>query len=172
MANYLAQTGIVDEVWLMPGRVNPLKALVPPADPLHRVAMCDAVARRCVNVSVCDAELALPEPSYTCSTLDFLSRKFPDRRFFLLIGSDNWLCFGKWRDHDRILANFGILIYPRPGYPVSPGSLPENVSLLEDAPQALISSTFIREGLKGKRNMNFFIPHDVAEYISAHKLYE
>lgn len=171
VTNFVAQCGLADEVWLMPGRVNPLKSEKPPVGEMHRVEMCRLVAGDCADTSVCDIELSMPAPSYTSRTLKRLAGLFPEREFMLLIGSDNWLCFEHWRDHEWIGSNFRIIVYPRPGYDIDGSSLPGNVNLLKDAPQALISSTFVRDGLACGRNMNFFLPSKVLNYIKKHRLY-
>lgn len=172
LANHVAQSGLVDELWLMPSRVNPLKTASPPAADCHRLAMCRLVAARCSGVRADDYEMCLPAPSYTYDTLCRLREDYPERSFLLLIGSDNWLCFNKWRNHDSIVREFELLIYPRPGYDVSPESLPESVKLLDDVPQVLLSSSFIRKGLREGRNMNFLLPTDVLDYIKKERLYE
>ncbi len=172
VANHLTQSGEVDELWLMPSRLNPLKAGTVPASPEHRMAMCRLVAQRCRDVDVCDIELAMPEPSYTVDTLRELRERFPDREFVLLIGSDNWLVFDRWYKSEEILANHDIIIYPRPDYMIDPRTLPPNVHILDKAPQALISSTYVRNGIRHGDNMNFFVPRDVLEYVKNHKLYE
>ena len=171
VANYVAQSGIVDEVWLMPGRINPLKAGTAPASDAHRLAMCRLVAEDCAETNVCDAEMSLPAPSYTVNTMRHLVAQYPDRRFSLLIGSDNWLCFDQWHEHDWLLSNFEIIVYPRPGYNIDPQSMPAGVTILQAAPMALISSTFVRDGFAAGRNMNFFIPAKVLNYINKHQIY-
>lgn len=172
LANFVAGTGLVDEVWFMPGRINPLKSGVPPVEEFHRSEMCRLVAEDCRAASVCDIEFSMPAPSYTSRTLKRLVDLFPGKEFQLLIGSDNWLCFDRWRDHEWICSNFRIIVYPRPGYEIGRLSMPENVSVLKDAPQALISSTFVRDGLAQGRNMNFFVPQKVLNYITKNRLYE
>lgn len=171
MAQYVSQLPEGGEVWLMPGRINPLKAGFPPASPEHRVEMCRRTAEKCRNVSVCGIELELPEPSYTIDTLRHLSAMYPDREFILLIGTDNWLCFDRWKDHESILRQHRILLYPRPGYDIDRASLHEGVELLDEAPQALISSTFIREGFAKGMDMNFFVSDSVLQYINEQGLY-
>lgn len=168
--NYLVQYGGLDSVWLLPSPLNPLKTEVPPADFRHRFEMCRIVAAKCVGVEVSDFEESLPLPSYTYDTLCRLKMHFPQHKFRLVIGSDNWLLFDKWKNSEKIISEFGLIIYPRPGYSVD-GKLPENVTLLKNAPVALLSSTFIREALKAHKNMNFFLDNDVTEYIQQNKLY-
>ncbi len=172
LANHVAQSGLVDELWLMPSRVNPLKTAYPPVADHHRLAMCRLVAARSTGVKASDYEQGLPAPSYTYDTLSGLRKDFPDRSFVLLTGADNWLCFDKWRNHESIIKEFGLLIYPRPGYEVIEETLPESVRLLSEAPQMLVSSTFIRKGLREERNMSFLLPSDVLDYIKKEQLYE
>lgn len=172
VANYLSQSGLVDCVWLMVNRINPLKVDSTPA-PFHcRLEMCRIVAEECTGVEASDFELSMPEPSYTVDTLKALTEKYPEHEFSLIIGSDNWLLFDQWKDWKEILNNYRIIVYPRPGYDVDPAALPDGVVIPKDAPQALISSTFIREAMKEKKNLNYFIPSRVLEYINKENLYE
>lgn len=171
IANYLSQYCGLDEVWLMPSPLNPLKLDALPAEVDHRMNMARIVAGKCCDVKVSDYELSLPSPSYTYRTLCSLKRDWPEHDFTLVIGSDNWCEFHRWKNPDKIIREFSILIYPRPGYEIEE-KLPDRVSIVREAPQALISSTFIRDGIRSGKNMNFFLDPQVADYIIKHKLYE
>lgn len=172
VASYVAQYCAVDEVWLMPGRINPLKQGHRPAPDEMRLEMCRKVASRIPGAKVCDLEMRLPAPSYTIDTLNELHRVYPDCRFSLLIGSDNWEVFHLWREHEQILASHGVIIYPRPGHDVDAGTLPEGVTLLGgEIPQTVMSSTFVRNAIAEGRDMNFFLPEEVMKYIEINNLY-
>ncbi len=171
VANYVSQNGDLDEVWLMVSRLNPLKCGSIPAPDSDRLKMASIVAQGCDNVKVSDFELGLPLPSYTYSTLCSLRSLYPEDDFYLIIGSDNWVEFKRWKNWENIISEFKIIIYPRSGFPLS-GDLPANVSVLQGCPQALISSTFIREGIKQKMNLNFFLPQEVFNYIKKNGLYQ
>lgn len=171
VANFLSQYCGLDAVWLMPSPINPLKQGTTPVSESLRLEMCRIVAAKCTSVGVSDFEFNLPKPSYTWRTLCELRDTFPEHEFSLVIGSDNWLVFDRWRNYEDILRHFNIIIYPRPGYEVA-GELPLNVKLLKEAPQALISSTFVRKGIQEGKNMNFFLDPAVTEFIKANKLYE
>ena len=88
------------------------------------------------------------------------------------MGADNWVSFDLWRDNDRIVEEFGIVIYPRRGFEVEKETLPPGVSYLSEAPRVEISSTFIRKAISEGRNVEFFLPPDVKEYAEAHNLYK
>lgn len=171
LANYIAQSGLVDEVWLMVSRLNPLKKDMPPASDEHRLHMASLVAEECDGVKASGFEFGLPLPSYTYITLCRLREAFPEHTFCLIIGSDNWLEIDRWRFPDKIISEFGILIYPRPGYDVV-GKLPDGVILLPDVPTVEMSSTFVRRMAGEGKNINYFVPLSVSAYISAHNLYK
>lgn len=172
VANYVAQWGGVDEVWLMVSRQNPLKEGRMPAEDCHRLAMASIVAKQCNSVKVSDFELSLPLPSFTYVTLCKLREKYPQHEFVLIIGSDNWYALDKWRDADKIIKEFGMIIYPRPRYSL-PNVLPEGVLAIgNDAPVALVSSTFVRETIAKGGNVNYFVPCKVADYINENNLYK
>ena len=174
VASYCVQRCDLDEVWLMPSRVNPLKTSAPPVSDAHRLAMCKLVADKVDGLKVSDFEQELPAPSYTYRTLCKLREEHPDDEFVLIIGSDNWHIFPRWRNYKELREEFGILIYPRPWYGVHPGGAVPKVKTIEDpeAPSAEISSTFIRDGIKRGMNMNFYLTQEVIEYIKENRLYE
>lgn len=170
VANYIGQSGIVDELWLMVSPRNPLKESLTPADDHHRMRMVELVAADCKGVKACDFELGLPQPSYTYVTLCKLRENYPEHKFKLIVGSDNWHHLGRWRDADKIVREFGLIIYPRPGYPL-PEQPPQGVEVLPSGPTAHVSSTFVRDMLAKNGNIKFFVPTAVANYIKQYHLY-
>lgn len=169
LASYLVQWGYVDKVWLTLSPRNPLKdqsALLPDT---KRLAMLKIALKDARNIDLCDLELSMPRPSYTINTLELLTKRYPDRQFRLIIGSDNWAIFDRWRDHQRILDEFGVIVYPRDGYPVD--HFVDGMEVVK-APLVDISSTFIRNAVARGRDVNFFLPAGVFKYITDHKLYK
>lgn len=171
IANYAAQWMGLDEVWLMVSPQNPFKQDLHLTPEDMRCEMAELVAKDCRNVKVSRFEMTLPRPSYSYRTLSLLKEAYPDNEFTLIIGSDNWQEFDRWRDNEKIIAEFEILIYPRPGYAIDADSLPSGARLMNEAPQVFISSTFVRQSVKEGKNVNFFIPTRVYDYILMHKLY-
>lgn len=157
VANYIGQAGIVDEVWLMVSRRNPLKETLTPEDDSHRLKMAELVAKDCRGVKASDFELRLPLPSYTYVTLCRLRDEYPQHKFKLIVGSDNWHHLGRWRDADKIIREFGLIIYPRPGYPL-PELPPKGVEVLPSGPTAHVSSSFIRDLLRKKATSTSLSP--------------
>lgn len=171
VANFVAQCNVVDEVWLTVNRKNPLKLDSKQASEKDRLKMSEITAQACENVKICDIELNMPYPSYTIDTLKALQEKYPQHHFSIIIGTDSFLNFGNWKESEEIIKNFGVIVYPRPGY-LLPQEEPDGFTFLNGAPVFSISSSLIREYVKSGWNINYFVPLKVAEYIKEHKLYQ
>ena len=165
LANYLCEFEQLDEVWFVVSPHNPLKN----SDDLQNEQQRLEWTRRAVGdypkFKVSDIEFSLPKPSYSIQTHQALRKQFPDKKFTLIIGADNWDCFELWRDYKTILAEFPILIYPRKGFEVViPTELTSTVKLT-NAPLLEISSTFIRQAIAQGKDVSFFLPEALREMI-------
>lgn len=170
LASYLSQWGYADQVWLTLSPCNPLKNPKELLPDTKRLAMLNIAINGTPGIDICDIELSMPTPSYTIDTLNLLAERYPGRKFKLIIGSDNWSIFDRWRSHERILEDFGVIVYPRPGFPPDRRHV-DGMETVE-APMVDISSTFIRKGIARGRNMEYFCPPGVYKYITSHKLYQ
>ena len=169
LASYLTQWGYVDKVWLTLSPCNPLKdpkSLIPD---MKRLAMLNMATKNTPRIETCDIELSMPRPSFTIRTLDTLAHRYPAKRFKLIIGSDNWRIFGEWRENQRILDEYGVIVYLRPGYPVDKRAV-DGLEVV-DAPGINLSSTFVRDAIERGRDMNLFLPAGVYKYITDNDLY-
>lgn len=102
-----------------------------------------------------DIELSMDPPHYTIRTLDALREREPGNEFTLIVGADNLVRMNGWRSYQRLLCQYGLAVYPRPGYDIdalvkklrnecSAIGIDYKISVI-DAPQVDISSTQIRE---------------------------
>lgn len=161
----------VDGVLLSVTPQNPLKAPIGGASDAERLEMARRAVQNICCVEVTDIEFSLPRPNYTYATLAALQARDPDTRFTLMIGADNWLIFPRWRAWREIIAEYGVLIYPRPGFEIDTASLPREVRYLADAPVTDISSTQIREAIAAGSPINNMLAPDVYNYIKEKKIY-
>ena len=113
-----------------------------------------------LKVKAQDLELYMNPPQYTIRTLDTLRDREPEHEFTLVIGADNLANFMGWRFHERILLEYGVVVFPRKGYHRGHDKarlLKENpayrITLLK-APLVNISSTQIREGMEKGLDMS------------------
>ncbi|MDE6418151.1 MAG: nicotinate-nucleotide adenylyltransferase [Duncaniella sp.] len=170
LASYVKQFMGFDEVWLMLSPLNPLKVNTADIIPdIYRLKMLDVAIGNAQGLVVNDIELSMPRPSYTVNTMAYLTKKYPKHTFKLVIGADNWKIFSRWKDSERLLDDYGVMVYPRPGYPV--GTVYDERVEVIHAPTVDISSTFIRKSLARGKDMSYFLPAGVFEYIKANKLY-
>lgn len=171
LADFIVQRTDISQVWLMLTPLNPLKAnpeeLISDS---HRLEMLRIATKGNPRLLPCDIELSMPQPSYSINSLNRLQELHPNKQFSLIIGSDNWLMFDRWRSYEEIIKNFSPIVYPRPGYNIGIHTLPQNVTLV-NAPTLDISSTFIRDSIALGFDMQNFLPKGVAEYINQNGLY-
>lgn len=161
VAQAVIHQNLVDEVWLMVSPQNPLKqAATDLAAEQDRLALARLAVKDCSNVFVSDFEMQLPRPSYTWHTMEALQKKYPEQRFSLIIGADNWLNFNRWAQYEELLAAYPLLVYPREGYPISADTLPPSVHLI-DAPLFPFSSTSIRESIRNGTSVEQQIPTSI-----------
>lgn len=172
LANYMLEFTYLDEVWFVVTPQNPLKEINSLLEEKIRLEMTRLAVKDFNRLIVSDIEFNMPKPSYTIDTLTKLKTENPDLEFTLVIGSDNWTRFPRWKDNERLAKEFKILIYPRLGEDIRINGLyPENVRLV-DAPVVEISSSFIREGIFAGKDMRAFLPNRVYDYILSNKLYK
>ena len=93
LASYLTQWGYLDQVWLTLSPLNPMKDPAELLPDTKRLDMLMIATRGAADIDICDIELSMPKPSYTINTLNVLAERYPEHKFKLVIGSDNWQIF-------------------------------------------------------------------------------
>lgn len=172
LANYMCEFSYLDEVWLVVTPQNPLKKSIGMIEDEMRLMMARLAVSKQKNIKVSDVEFHMPRPSYTIDTFTKLTNDHPDKKFSLIIGADNWSIFNNWKDYEKLMSLYRILIYPRQNYElVIPDFLNEHVQQV-DAPIIEVSSTFIRDSIRGGKDLRSFVPDEVYDYIEKYQLYK
>lgn len=116
----LTQDHDFDMVYLIVSPKNPLKSGISADTGWERFRAAQRAVRRHpeLNVWLDDIELRMDPPQYTIKTLDALRQREPDNDFTLVIGADNLANIHRWRDFQRILCEYGIVVYPRRGFDI------------------------------------------------------
>jgi len=156
LANYICEYETLDELWFLVTPQNPLRQGSDFLDDNIRLELVKLAIEGYPKFVASDFEFHLPKPSYSIDTLDELKKAYPEREFILVIGADNWLIFDRWKEHQRIIDENQIWIYPRPGSVVDKTTLPPSVKLT-NVPEIDICSTFIRDGLKSRKDIRYFM---------------
>jgi nicotinate-nucleotide adenylyltransferase len=88
------------------------------------------------------------------------------------MGGDNIQSIHKWKNYQRIIENYKIYVYPRPGF-VMPQDLEGNPNIeIVNAPLMEISSSMIREWIKQGRNVQGFMPSAAWQYLDEMNFYK
>ncbi len=170
IANYMANYTFLDDVWFVVSPHNPFKEKKSLGNMYDRLEMVNLAIETVDNLIACDIEFTLPQPSYTIDTLIHLSEKYPTKEFYLIMGEDNLMGLPKWKNADVILRDYQIVVYPRPGYDA--GELRQHPSVtMTDSPVMELSSTFLRQAIKDNKDIRFYTPDKVIDFIDKKGLY-
>lgn len=170
LANYMTSFTDLDQVWFVVSPHNPLKEKSSLLDQNQRLHMVNLAIGEHPKLKSNNIEFSLPQPSYTINTLVHLKEKYPMHDFALIMGADNLQTFHKWKNYEEILKHYQIYVYPRPGF--DGGQLKDHPSVvLTKAPIMDISSTFIRQAIKDKKDVAFFMPPAVWQYVDEMSFY-
>ena len=170
ISNYMVSFTDLQQLWFVISPQNPLKRKITLLEDHKRRTLLEIATEGDDRFRICDIEFRLPRPSYTIDTLVNLKELYPAHEFVLIMGADGLSTFKKWKNYGMIEENYPRYIYPRPGYPVNEADHP-NIRML-DAPLMEISSTFIRQAIKEKRDIRHFLPPGVYDYITDMHFYE
>jgi nicotinate-nucleotide adenylyltransferase len=185
IANYMADHTDMDEVWIVVSPQNPLKEKKSLLADTHRLAMVRVGIENNSKLKASDIEFKLPIPSYTATTLAYLKEQYPEKDFALIMGEDNLRTFHKWYNHDVILENHQIFVYPRvltikekeeleKGVSPNQNNFIEhpNVQMCSDVPVMKISSSMIRKMVKEGKDVKYMLTEPVYTYLDEMNFYK
>lgn len=160
LAQYVANFGGVDEVWLVVSPQNPFKSHDGLAPAEVRLEMARLATAADSKIRVSDVEMTLPQPSYSINTIDALEERFPEREFVIVMGADNLPGLPRWREAERLIGGRRLLVYPRDGGFGDHSSVEAlGGTVVElNAPMVGISSTMIRKWIADGIDVRHFVP--------------
>jgi nicotinate-nucleotide adenylyltransferase len=153
----------LDRLYFVPARRSPLKQDGPIASAEDRLAMLSAAIADEPRFHISRAELDRNGPSFTVDTLEALRG---EGALFLILGSDAYADFERWREPARIRELATIVLAARPGVPNAPAGVRKLDSPLMD-----ISSRELRARAARGRSLRYLVPKAALRYIEEHRLY-
>jgi nicotinate-nucleotide adenylyltransferase len=170
IAQHVLNETDLEKIWFVVSPQNPFKqqkALLNEYDRLHLV---NIAIEGSASLKAVDIEFKLPRPSYTIDTLTYLSEKYPQYQFSIIMGSDSYQNLDDWKNAKTLKKNYSFYVYERPGFPaVHTGN--GNVFFLQ-APLLQISATHIRELILRGKSIRFLVPDIVKEEIESNNYYK
>jgi len=170
IANHILNETSINKIWFIVSPQNPFKeskTLLNEFDRLHLVRLAIQDDNR---IKCSDIEFNLTKPSYTSNTLAFLSEKYPEHQFAVIMGSDSYQNIDKWKNHETIVNNYQIYVYKRDGFEIT--KVFDKAPVILRAPLIQISATQIREYVRSGKSIRYLVPEIVREEIETRKFYK
>ncbi|MBL0068268.1 MAG: nicotinate-nucleotide adenylyltransferase [Chitinophagaceae bacterium] len=163
IASHLLNETDLQKVWFVVSPQNPFKTESALLSEYHRLHLVRVATEDDQRIKASEIEFGLPKPSYTSSTLIYLSEKHPEHEFSIIMGSDSFQNLSKWKNAEFIIKNYSIYVYRRPGFEID-NSIGANIIVL-DAPLLQLSATQIRNNIKEGKSVRYMVPDKVLEEI-------
>lgn len=170
----------VDKVLIVPAKIPPHKQPRELASGKHRIAMCKLAVEDDPRVVISDIELCRNAISFTVDTLVQIKNCFKNAQLYFVVGSDMFFTLDLWREPQKImeLATICALARKQNEYDALLQKQRQlqskyNGSFIIDNADVLdISSTQLRRMMKEKKDLSFYLPAAVVQYIKTNGLYE
>jgi nicotinate-nucleotide adenylyltransferase len=171
IANYFAEFTDLNQIWLVVSPQSPFKKKKNLLSEYQRYYMVELALGDDFQIQPSNIEFNLPQPSYTIDTLTYLKERHPRHQYGLIVGSDNLVHLHKWKNHEQLLSQSQLYVYPRRG--TDPLDYKNHYPFtLVEAPKIEISSSMIRDSIREGRDMRYFLPGKVYRYIQEMHFYE
>lgn len=172
LANYILEFSELNEVWFVVSPQNPFKEKKTLLNDYQRLHLARLAIEHYPNFKVSDIEFNLPKPSYTIDSLAYLKEKYPKNELTLILGEDNLHSLPKWKNYEKLINDFKLIIYPRIGSYNNEKFIEHTNIHRIDAPIIEISSTLIRQMIKENKNVRPMLTSEVFDYIDGSNLYK
>ena len=169
----------LDFLYVIPTATPPHKEMDVPIDAAHRLEMCRLAFSGVEGVYVSDMEMRRGGRSYTVDTLRELTG--PDRRLFLLCGTDMMLTLDEWREPEEIFKLSYPVYIRRERDAILDKKIVQKIAEYNQKYGKVVrrivtepielSSNLVRERLQKREDVSNLIPESVEKYIRDNHLY-
>ena len=169
----------LDFLYVIPTATPPHKEMDVPIDAAHRLEMCRLAFSGVEGVYVSDMEMRRGGRSYTVDTLRELTG--PDRRLFLLCGTDMMLTLDEWREPEEIFKLSYPVYIRRERDAILDKKIVQKIAEYNQKYGKVVrrivtepielSSNLVRERLQKREDVSNLIPESVEKYIHDNHLY-
>lgn len=173
IASELIKQKIIDKIIFVPtSNFYPKAGLISDAE---RLKMLELTTKDNPNYSVSDYEFG--RLTYTYQTLEHFQEENPKDEIYFICGSDNLEQIDTWREYEKILSNYKVVVIPRKHdmekllnkYE----KYKENI-IVANINNNYLSSTLVRSYLKEEKyeELKEYINENVLSYIIKNNLYK
>ena len=170
----------LDEVILMPAKIQPFKQHKKVTDSKHRVNMLNLAIEGIEGLRVSSWELEQDHISYTYRTLEEVKKlKGENTKVYFITGTDAFIAMENWANSESLLTKNNFIVGVRPGYRLE--ELEAAINKVRNVYHSEvikinnkkfhISSTEIRERILNNERGIELIDEKVERYIVDNELY-
>ncbi len=162
----------LDRLILVPAAQAPLKPSDVQSSGGDRLAMLRAATEWDHRFEISDLELSRGGVSYSIDSARHFRRQFPHDELYWVIGGDQLPKLHLWKDINELAQLVEFIFLERPGYPVKARVDIPGLRLHRcDGHLLAISSTELRDRVKRRLSLDYFVPHKAIVYIREKNLY-
>lgn len=180
LAEDAAQMAGLDEVIMIPARIQPFKQDIKTESGEDRFRMLALVASQNDRITVSRNELDFDGVSYTYLTMRRIQEMHRNARLYFICGTDSFLKVDTWKNAEELLTSYSFIVgYDRPGYRQE--ELKEAIDRITEKynteiitihnRQFDVSSTQIRQKIASGGSISGLVPSSVERYIKENGLY-
>lgn len=171
----------LDEVWFMPSGNPPHKKDHLVTDAALRCKMVRLAIEGFPKFRLSEFEVQRAGNTYTAETLQLLHLRYPEHRFYFIVGADSLYEIENWFHPEQVMSQTILLAAGRE-YADAPRNMEEQIAYLKEKYNADIrmlhcremdiSSNELREMESHGHRISCYVPRSVENYIQIHKLYQ
>lgn len=164
----------------IPANISPFKTgSTPDIETYHRINMLKLAIRGNTRFGIDLFEIEHGGVSHTIDTIRHISNSYIGADLSILIGSDHFKEFEKWKDWQEIVKLTTLCLVARPDI-MNDNEISSKIRMISGigrTPQLIeipgfeVSSTYIREQVKSGNSIRYLVTKKVGDYIKAHSLY-
>lgn len=180
LSEYVRENCKLDKIIFIPTGLPPHKAWSAVEDPEIRLKMTKIGIERNKYFNVSDIETYREGVSYTIDTITELKNLYPKDQLYFIMGADSLFELPTWKYYEKLISTTNIIVVNRPGG--KNNLIGAKIKEYEDlfganiieikSPLIDISSSDIRNRVKGGKSIKYLVPHKVEEYILQKSLYK
>jgi len=159
----------LDKVLFIPSNLPPHKSRKHMVSAKDRYHMVRLAIRDNPHFEISDFEIKKEGKSYSIDTVSYFRDLFErGTKFFFIVGSDLLPTLHTWRQINEIQKIVSFVAVHRPGFKGKKSKV--KVKLIT-IPGLQTSSSYVRQRIISGKTVKYLVPDNVAQYITAKKLY-
>ncbi len=162
----------LDRLILVPAAQAPLKPNDVQSSAEDRLAMLRAAVEWDTRFEISDLELRRGGVSYSIDSARHFRALYPNDQLYWIIGGDQLPKLHLWKDITELAKLVEFIFLERPGFAVKAQPAVPGLRLHRcDGHLLAISSTELRDRIRRRLSLDYFVPHKAIVYIKDHDLY-